>query len=142
MTADLPKQPSALLVATDGDLREVIGELFRQEGYATTAVATLHEARLALRESPTVLVIDVAFDGALEATFLRELAGRADAPRTILCLGAPHEIVAAARADMLPRETAREPARVADRGYRLLTVPRPFDIEILFQLLTEARKPA
>ena len=123
MIPDAPPKPTALLVANDADLREVIGELFRQEGYVTTAVGSLHEARIALKTSPSVLVLDIAFDGALETTFLHELADRTDPLPTILCLGAPQ-------------------ATPEDLRYRLLTVPRPFDVGILFRMLTEARNPA
>lgn len=83
--SDRAKGSTVLVVEDDAALADALVTCLREEGYRAIAVDTLGAARACVaHDPPGVLVLDLTLDGEFGGDLLAELAGRDDAPVTIV----------------------------------------------------------
>ncbi len=84
-----------LLVEDDGVIRNNVCSLLQQEGYQTTACASLEEARTALRKNvPNLVILDVLLPDGSGFDFCREIRGSYKVPVLFLtCCDEDEDIV-------------------------------------------------
>ncbi len=109
-----------LVVDDDESVRSVLQILFDQEGFDPRTAETLPEARAAIASSmPDLLILDITLGAYSGAEILAELAGRRDAPITVIVSGT------IAVGELATR-------------YRVPLVSKPFDVEQLMEVVDHA----
>jgi CheY-like chemotaxis protein len=121
-----PSQQAVLLVEDDSTLREVVAELLRLEGYAVEEAQDGEEAIRALEEHRPPpdhycgVLLDMMLPQVSGLEVLQRLRGEWGGYVPVVAMSASH----------LALEVAREVGAVA-------TLPKPFDIERLLELVQQ-----
>jgi DNA-binding NtrC family response regulator len=115
-------RPHALVLEDDEAMGTALADALHEGGWQTQIVGTLSAARTALRNvHPTLLVLDLTLEGEFGATLLDELAGRDDAPATVIVSGFGLAPLVAAR-------------------YEVELVNKPFSVDALLDAVERARR--
>jgi DNA-binding NtrC family response regulator len=112
---------TALVLEDDEAMGIAIADALADRGWDATVVDTLGAARATIRDAhPTLLVLDLTLKDEFGATLLDELAGRDDAPATVIVSGFGLAPLVAAR-------------------YEVELVNKPFSVDAFIDAVERAR---
>lgn len=127
MQTRAPAQPRLLLVEPDAELREILGDLLRQEGYELQVAATLQEALTLLDVSPFALVLADLFPGSSKHAFTQAQILRRRAQPTPVAL--------------LMTNPPLDPEAAKQMGF-VSIIPMPFELDsFLLTIATSINQP-
>lgn len=113
---------TALVLEDDEAMGTAIADALEDRGWEAMVVDTLAGARAAIREArPALLVLDLTLKDEFGATLLQELAGRDDAPATVIVSGFGLAPLVAAR-------------------FEVELVNKPFDVDRFLDAVERAKR--
>ena len=112
----------SLVLEDDEAMGTAIADALEERGYDAIVVDTLASARSALHDArPAILVLDLTLKEEFGATLLDELAGRDDAPATVIVSGFGLAPLVAAR-------------------YEVELVNKPFNVDAFLDAVERAKR--